>query len=227
MVRFFRPTVKLTYRQGTDWNKRGFVVGWMAFKNPYIKSNPSRSKYTRMSATSLKPVSIFRCILWRNLFSKQKSMKPKLWSHRAQVETGLYDHSERTSVSNCRVYPTLWLLCEGWVLLQFWNHQFCSNVKEMKAMPELIANIQVLSYFLKEWTKSHAIWFCFFWLILCFSNKNWNVIYSLLVSTKKVCSSFIHYTGCATKKFLSLEWIFSIFLLTFKESFHLYWKEER
>ena len=34
-IRYFKPTVKLTYRQGTDWNNRGFVVGWVAFKNPY------------------------------------------------------------------------------------------------------------------------------------------------------------------------------------------------
>ena len=35
--RYFKPNVEMKYIQGADlnWNKRGFVVGWVAFKDPY------------------------------------------------------------------------------------------------------------------------------------------------------------------------------------------------
>ncbi|XP_066918263.1 uncharacterized protein [Clytia hemisphaerica] len=34
-IRYFKPDVDFKYKKGTDWNGRGFVVGWVAFRDPY------------------------------------------------------------------------------------------------------------------------------------------------------------------------------------------------
>ena len=50
-IRYFKPDVDLKYNQGSDWNGRGFVVGWVAFRDPYDGkcAIPIRGKRENMS----------------------------------------------------------------------------------------------------------------------------------------------------------------------------------
>eukprot|EP00111_Clytia_hemisphaerica_P002434 TCONS_00006967-protein len=40
-VEYYKPRIQLGYQKNSNWNNRGFVVGWVAFRDPYHDSSGS------------------------------------------------------------------------------------------------------------------------------------------------------------------------------------------
>eukprot|EP00111_Clytia_hemisphaerica_P002431 TCONS_00006961-protein len=69
-TRYFKPNIEMKYIQGADlnWNKRGFVMGWVSFKDPYHEEPSSGVSGGVIAAAIIIPLVLLILVVFLVIF---------------------------------------------------------------------------------------------------------------------------------------------------------------